>query len=453
MKLLGRGLMRSARIDTPGVIERVSTLFAGHPNLIQGFNTFLPPGYRIECGAGDDPNAIRVTTPQGTTVSSMPTGFRPLNEALNGITATNGNGPPGMQVFYEQASRTSNGNWPQHTHSSDGPFSPRRLSAGPSIFSQSASQPQGHGSQFDAQVEQDQQAAAARAHQQEQRGVSQLQNAVSAATNDANSGQAMVQSSPVGTQTNPLGQALAGMNGAGSALSQPGQVGLEKRGPVEFNHAISYVNKIKVSTSHLSGPTEFCNLFYHNLTIYDTNTNQNRFSSQPEIYKQFLEILQTYQRESKPIQDVYAQVTELFKSAPDLLEDFKQFLPESAAQAKAQAAARQAAEDAAMLSNVRGEPNYIGGAPNAQVHTPRPEIKMPQVGNFAPPPSAGKETKKRRGGAGSQITGGAAAQTASMIAEAGSATSLAHGGRGLLSQGGNANKVSQVKSSMSPVGL
>lgn len=31
-------------IDTPGVIERVSTLFHGHPSLIIGFNTFLPPG-------------------------------------------------------------------------------------------------------------------------------------------------------------------------------------------------------------------------------------------------------------------------------------------------------------------------------------------------------------------------------------------------------------------------
>ncbi|EPQ28645.1 uncharacterized protein PFL1_03948 [Pseudozyma flocculosa PF-1] len=39
---------KSQTIDTPGVIERVSTLFRGHPSLIQGFNTFLPPGYRIE---------------------------------------------------------------------------------------------------------------------------------------------------------------------------------------------------------------------------------------------------------------------------------------------------------------------------------------------------------------------------------------------------------------------
>lgn len=35
-------------IDTPGVINRVSTLFKGHPDLIVGFNTFLPPGFKIE---------------------------------------------------------------------------------------------------------------------------------------------------------------------------------------------------------------------------------------------------------------------------------------------------------------------------------------------------------------------------------------------------------------------
>lgn len=143
-----------------------------------------------------------------------------------------------------------------------------------------------------------------------------------------------------------------------------------------------------------------------------------------------MEILQTYQRESKPIQDVYAQVTQLFSSAPDLLEDFKQFLPESAAQAKAQAAAKQA-EEAAMLSNVRGE--FATGVQHVQAHTPRPEMKMPPVGNFAPP-SATKENKKRRGGPGSQVTGGAAALD---IATGPSGQSNRMGGRG------NANKVSQ----------
>ena len=38
----------SKSIDTPGVISRVSNLFKGHPDLIVGFNTFLPPGFKIE---------------------------------------------------------------------------------------------------------------------------------------------------------------------------------------------------------------------------------------------------------------------------------------------------------------------------------------------------------------------------------------------------------------------
>ena len=76
------------------------------------------------------------------------------------------------------------------------------------------------------------------------------------------------------------------------------------RPPVEFNHAISYVNKIK-----------------------------QRFSGDPDTYKQFLEILQTYQKEQRPIHEVYAQVTVLFDHAKDLLEEFKQFLPDTGAAA------------------------------------------------------------------------------------------------------------------------
>ncbi|KQK08163.1 hypothetical protein BRADI_2g40052v3 [Brachypodium distachyon] len=39
---------KSARIDTAGVIIRVKTLFNGYPELILGFNTFLPKGYAIK---------------------------------------------------------------------------------------------------------------------------------------------------------------------------------------------------------------------------------------------------------------------------------------------------------------------------------------------------------------------------------------------------------------------
>lgn len=44
---------------------------------------------------------------------------------------------------------------------------------------------------------------------------------------------------------------------------------------MEFNHAITYVNKIKT-----------------------------RFAKEPETYKTFLEILQTYQKDGRPIQEV-----------------------------------------------------------------------------------------------------------------------------------------------------
>jgi paired amphipathic helix protein Sin3a len=96
---------------------------------------------------------------------------------------------------------------------------------------------------------------------------------------------------------------------------------------------------------------------------------------------------------------VYAQVTTLFGSAPDLLEDFKQFLPESAAQHRAQqqAAARHAAaEDAAMLNSVRGEPAY-SQTPNIQ-QTPRADAsRLPPMGNFAPTPTANRDNKRKRG--------------------------------------------------------
>jgi paired amphipathic helix protein Sin3a len=39
---------KAQAIDTPGVIKQVKLLFRGHRELILGFNTFLPVGYKIE---------------------------------------------------------------------------------------------------------------------------------------------------------------------------------------------------------------------------------------------------------------------------------------------------------------------------------------------------------------------------------------------------------------------
>ncbi|KAI7825290.1 hypothetical protein BC939DRAFT_448438 [Gamsiella multidivaricata] len=207
---------KSQNIDTPGVIERVSTLFKGHPTLISGFNTFLPPGYRIEClSSANEANMIRVTTPSGHTTTQMG-GPIVIPERL----------PPPAPSHYNQSS--------YHMQQGSG--------YQPSIPS-----------------------------------ISQIQ------LPPVNSSGYMSQQSS---------QAL-GLSGSQNGASS-------KKTPVEFNHAINYVHKIK-----------------------------NRFANDPETYKQFLELLQAYQKEMKPITDVYSHVTLLFKNAPDLLDEFKQFLPEN----------------------------------------------------------------------------------------------------------------------------
>ncbi|KDR72514.1 hypothetical protein GALMADRAFT_281285 [Galerina marginata CBS 339.88] len=98
---------KNEQIDTPGVIRRVSHLFNGHPSLIQGFNTFLPVGYRIECSTDPfDANFITVTTPSGTTLqttnngpgralswSTQPAAPVPRHELTPGYTGNADNAP------------------------------------------------------------------------------------------------------------------------------------------------------------------------------------------------------------------------------------------------------------------------------------------------------------------------------------------------------------------------
>lgn len=221
---------KSGAIDTPGVIERVSQLFAGNPGLIQGFNTFLPPGYKIECGADDDPNSIRVTTPMGTTISTMPAP-RPLSP--RGPGASNG----AMTNSTERALFGGAG-WP-HQQGADPRFSPdgRQHLAQP-VFSGQAL-PTSHPAQS-PEAYRERQAAAAAIHQVEQQNVAQLQSAVSVASARDIAGRGGLVASP-GDAT-----AVQLMNGVSPTAIVMVNGNMEKRGPVEFNHAISYVNKIKV---------------------------------------------------------------------------------------------------------------------------------------------------------------------------------------------------------------
>lgn len=194
------------------MISRVSELFAGHPTLIQGFNTFLPPGYRIECGLENNPNSIRVTTPSGSTIHSIGAGRTGQTDASQAPSSGPG------QAFLNQ--RPSNWQPPLH-HSIESPeatFSVPAQNGG--LPFQGSSQATFEGSSPN-----------------QQRAMPVPQNGGPPPHGP------MVRNAHTPTPA----AAHAALNGS---LAQ--QASLEKRGPVEFNHAISYVNKIKVrNNSHV----------------------------------------------------------------------------------------------------------------------------------------------------------------------------------------------------------
>ncbi|OXG25638.1 paired amphipathic helix protein Sin3a [Cryptococcus neoformans Tu259-1] len=274
-------------IDTPGVIDRVSTLFRGHPSLIQGFNTFLPPGYRIECfgGEGDASGLITVTTPAGT-VSQIPGNFAAAidqreREAREGIQAST------AEATARDSRAGSSAPYPSATSQGAAPAQPLPpLNALPSHIPSGPPPFQGT-SHTGRQATAPPPARQAPANQ----GPGTLPLPP----------HAQHPLPPSGPSTPSAAQFLAsgGLSHGAQPAPQPQQGG--NRAPIlEFNHAITFVNKIKT-----------------------------RFNNDPETYKQFLEILQTYQRDTRDIAEVYEQVTKLFTNAPDLLDEFKQFLPEN----------------------------------------------------------------------------------------------------------------------------
>ncbi|SCV74211.1 BQ2448_6643 [Microbotryum intermedium] len=322
---------KTQAIDTPGVIDRVSTLFRGHPSLIQGFNTFLPPGYRIECivsGAGNDAggasNTITVTTPQGTTTRTQDVAGLEAREFVNtgGAATPQGNRSNSPLTVGKLASAieptpqvpaaalaapsavstatTTTNNKPSASSSTLNPgSSSSRVISPPAPIppfngGKSANAQAGSSSSWQGQ----QQASAAKSVRPAQNAPSGHQlkrdnDDPKGKGVDANAGSAM-SSAMAPPSAGPPAQPPAA---APATAAAPG-AGAQPQ--LEFNHAINYVNKIKT-----------------------------RFTKDPDTYKTFLEILQTYQKEMKPIQEVYTQVTALFHTAPDLLDEFKAFLPDT----------------------------------------------------------------------------------------------------------------------------
>ena len=74
---------KAGEIDTDDVINRVLDLFRGHDNLILGFNTFLPVGYRIEIRSNEEVNDEEVNVTLQDDVGDGSNGAKPttrLNE-------------------------------------------------------------------------------------------------------------------------------------------------------------------------------------------------------------------------------------------------------------------------------------------------------------------------------------------------------------------------------------
>ncbi|KAJ2849688.1 hypothetical protein IWW36_002455 [Coemansia brasiliensis] len=325
---------KSHTIDTPGVIERVSRLFYGSPSLIQGFNTFLPPGYRIECS--DDPaEGVRVTTPSGSIIPDM---HRRTSGAAAGAGGVRQQSPPAASsaasINGQRGSYTS-----QQTPTHQSQYATRRSGPGGLPNSQIMSPPPS------------------------QAPVASAAPPISSQDAYAGSGQAPIASAA---------SAAAAMDARSPGAMRSPSIGASQRSrqvPVEFNHAITYVNKIKM-----------------------------RFAAEPDRYKEFLEILQTYQKESRPIQEVYAQVQHLFSSAPDLLDEFKQFLPDTS---------EQGAANMAGLTSPGAAYAHAGSTSGASaMNDAVAGGRLPPVGNFAPAGTAGHGGDSYSGqGSGGQAMG------------------------------------------------
>jgi paired amphipathic helix protein Sin3a len=261
---------KSQAIDTPGVISRVSNLFRGHTDLIEGFNTFLPPGYKIEVHAND---AVHFTAPNSTlsTIIQPPT---MINSSIN-----------------------------KETNDSQTTIPPKM---------------NGNATIYDTYQQQQQQQLSVKilptaAATPSQTLISQMANAVVSSSSSSSSSSTPPLTATTTTTNGNKNQIITGNNTNSQVTTNN-----NNQSQVEFGHAINYVNKIK-----------------------------SRFHNQPDIYKQFLEILHTYQKQQKNLRDgllpqsattsqsfiseteVYSKVAKLFKNQEDLLVEFSQFLPDA----------------------------------------------------------------------------------------------------------------------------
>ncbi|GAA5976417.1 hypothetical protein JCM10908_005492 [Rhodotorula pacifica] len=483
---------KTQTIDTPGVIDRVSSLFRDHPSLIQGFNTFLPPGYRIEChvattngsgvggagGASGKTNTITVTTPMGVTTrtQNVSTGVgagaaggatRPAGSATAGptsaqagpvssltrppgpapsasapllgaaaTTATSGTSNlPGSRLPPLPSQQHQHHHHPQHNQQQQQAPPPVSSAAAPSrAISPPAPIPPFGGARTSApwaqQMQQQRAAAAAAAgtgtasgtgaasqvqggrpagqqgnvatpggakapasaspapyshHQQ------QPQHSASTAQGTKGSEQAMSGAGQQGRSAAPQQHGYPSASGPGSsapaqahapASSAPPAAASSTAAVASVSTPISARESTPASTTPSqaqAAPQPQMMEFNHAITY--VNKIKNRFAKDPETYKTFLEILQTYQKDQRPIQEVYTQVTALFKDAPDLLDEFKAFLPDTSGQADGGAAS---GPQGAMAPGAGGAAGATAAKKKQDLGATRSASQIPSGGASAP---------------------------------------------------------------------
>ncbi|XP_053663250.1 paired amphipathic helix protein Sin3a [Anopheles marshallii] len=421
---------KSQSIDTPGVIQRVSNLFRGHPELIVGFNTFLPPGYKIEVQANDQgcylfqvSVSVQPTASSGASVAPQPSPHK-YNTIFQGggqIVQSTGSGGGGAAGVSNVVTASTGGNAGGGTttgavnlmaygggHAATAATAPGAsvpVHGGTTLQQPTGGSVGGNASPATAQNAQSlttttttagaggggggsgpqvAQNFSSRGDHHRERTIStgsaasnaSLPAGVTASSTAATTVVTAVDASSAGgagatvvtgqqpsqaTQSNIhriltqqiiSQQQTSGPAGIGGMVptgmvSAPTQVQHHQQTTMQQVQPPPEAQTATVTTTVVPTPTATANQpveFNHAITY--VNKIKNRFHTQPEKYKRFLEILHTYQKEQKTYKEgaqsgclsnakqlteaeVYTQVAQLFDNQEDLLREFGQFLPDA----------------------------------------------------------------------------------------------------------------------------
>lgn len=309
---------KAQTIDTAEVIRRVSSLFQGHRKLILGFNTFLPPGFKIELR--DDPTRGCVTgfsTPGGVFI------------ALNGEEVISSQAPAMSLQGDVMPAQSQTPMSVDGTHHAQAPHNGQTQhhqmpQAQPREMHRAAQIPRPAESVYDRAAY--------------MKPLIEAEEKVSMGLASSHGQHLSMSHGGADVRMKAAGVAQASNDTAAAALAggfgSPATAAAVSGKPIEFDQAVTYVNKIK-----------------------------SRFSHNEAVYRTFLGILQTYQKEQKSIKEVHKQVSHLFKDHDDLLGEFSHFLPEQSPQTQRLGAAGQRIVSEGLSSRGKGQSVHVKQQP------------------------------------------------------------------------------------------